>query len=399
MVKYNHLKAFFIKFNLIYFSFFFLNRETVYFNLKIYDVLLNNRYRLTDTFILNYQSQFKYNWINPKSGFIKLITNDFDKNFSFEFSEFYKNSNINYHNDIDYLESIIAFKKNFGFIKKDNKFNSVVLYKLHGLKMNFYKNNFNLEDYSEFNDYDDNTVFENEKINKNLSNKYYIKHNYTEDSDSQFNNKNIDIKYKSFSLFKKNRGILNDLLIKKNLKQYKFNKIIKNFIKKPPYNSIQRYEFKLINMLIRTNFFTNFKDATFFIKNGYVLVNGSIVKNVNHLLNLNDVVRVSYNKYYFLYYRKGLHNLINNIGKYNSYLWRINKNKFNPHKQQTNHTPNWILRSLYFKEDFPRYLEVDYISMTLVILYKSYDFKDYDFYGLKFINAYLMRLYNWKYIT
>jgi ribosomal protein S4 len=195
-----------------------------------------------------------------------------------------------------------------------------VLYKLHGLKMNFYKNNFNLEDYSEFNELDDNNVFEDLKLNKNFLNKYYIKHISEEETESQFNNKNIDIKYKSFSLFKKNREILNNLLIKKNLKQYKFNKIIKNFIKKPAYNAIQRYEFKLINMLIRTNFFTNFKDATFFIKNGYVLINGDVVKNVNHLLNLNDVVRISYNKYYFLYYRKGLHNLINNISKYNSYL-------------------------------------------------------------------------------
>jgi hypothetical protein len=79
-------------------------------------------------------------------------------------------------------------------------------------------------------------------------------------------------------------------------------------------------------------------------------------------------------------------------------VWSINKNKYNVNKQQSYHTPSWVLRFMYFRDDLPKFLEVDYLSMTLVILYKPYNFIEYDFYSLKFMSSYLSRLYNWKFI-
>jgi ribosomal protein S4 len=113
---------------------------------------------------------------------------------------------------------------------------------------------------------------------------------------------------------------LNKLLIDKPIRQNKFNKIIKNFLKKTNSDIINNFEFKLITLLIRAGFFITFKDALFFIENGYIIINDKITTNPNYLLNPNEILKVSFNKYYYIYYRRGLHNVINNIGKYNSYV-------------------------------------------------------------------------------
>ncbi len=49
---------------------------------------------------------------------------------------------------------------------------------------------------------------------------------------------------------------------------------------------------------------------------------------------------------------------------------------------------------MYFKEDVPKFLEVDYINMTLVIIYNSNNLLEMDYYNLKYLNTYLSRLYN-----
>lgn len=49
---------------------------------------------------------------------------------------------------------------------------------------------------------------------------------------------------------------------------------------------------------------------------------------------------------------------------------------------------------MYFKEDIPKFIEVDYISMSLTILNYSVSKNYLDFYNIKFLNLYLNRLYN-----
>jgi ribosomal protein S4 len=214
------------------------------------------------------------------------------------------------------LDNLINFKKSSGFFKRDNKFNSVVLNRLQGLKGNFFKTNFNLISKEKYNY---KGVIYKKNINKYFTTKYLFKHINKINYQNQFTSKNMDIKIKSFFIFKKNREILNKLLVGKPVRQIKFNKIVKNFLKKTNLDILSNFEFKLITLLIRSGFFINFKDALFFIKNGYININNKIVTNPNILLNPNEILKVAFNKYYYIYYRRGLHNLINNVSKYNSY--------------------------------------------------------------------------------
>ena len=49
---------------------------------------------------------------------------------------------------------------------------------------------------------------------------------------------------------------------------------------------------------------------------------------------------------------------------------------------------------MYFRDDVPNFLEVDFISMTMVVLNYSIKVNTLDFYNTKFLNIYLNRLYN-----
>jgi len=386
---------FLLKFIYLHYNYNYFDFKIYLCNIYLFNSFILNKYSYKNNFFLNYPVQYKYNWINSKSNFYKTFNIDSDIFMNTEFSEFLKITDLTNFNKINHLNNLINFKKNSGFFKKDNKFNSVVLNRLQGLKNNPYKNNINLN--NDLNLFNKNNIYKN-NANRYFLSKYIYKNINKVNFENQFFSKNMDIKIKSFFIFKKNREILNKLLIDKPIRQFKFNKFIKNFLKKNNSDILSNFEFKLVNLLIRSCFFVNFKDALFFIENGYITVNNKIMVNPNYLLNKHEIVKISFNKYYYLYYRKGLHNVLSNIGKYNSYAWRVNKNKYNVNKQQSTHTPSWILRFMYFRDDLPKYLEVDYLSMTMIILYKPYNTIEFDFYTLKFMSSYLSRLYNWKFI-
>ena len=83
--------------------------------------------------------------------------------------------------------------------------------------------------------------------------------------------------------------------------------------------------------------------------------------------------------------------------KINLKFWSFNKNRSLNNKNVENY-PKWIENYKFFKNDIPLNLEVDYLSMSIVVLSYSFNEKNLNYFNLKFINLYLNRLYNWKYI-
>jgi ribosomal protein S4 len=229
-----------------------------------------------------------------------------------EFTHFYKLDNNFQFNKVDFLQSIINLKKNISFFKRDNKFNSVILNRLQNLKAEPLNEVF--DDSNEIT----NIIYQNQ-FSKSFLSKHFFKYVYNND-ENYISTKNIDIKYKSLLIYKKNRELLRIVLNKKLMKQFKFNKIIKNSLNKRPNFFLKTLELRLSTLLIRSNFFANLRDAHFFIKNGFILVNDVVVTDINYILNTKEIVKVAFNKYYYFYYRKGLNDIINNITKYSSYL-------------------------------------------------------------------------------
>jgi len=83
----------------------------------------------------------------------------------------------------------------------------------------------------------------------------------------------------------------------------------------------------------------------------------------------------------------------------NARIWRLVRFNDNIYKQSARHVPSWVLLLSSFFLDIPRFLEIDFIVLTSIILYQpSFNF-DFNYIVKKFLNLFLLRLYNWRYIV
>lgn len=291
------------------------------------------------------------------------------------------------------MNEIIYFKKKSSILKKNSDYEFNVLNYASKSRDNFYLNHsLNvLESFENENDFNkteniDFSFVETKK--KNVHNN--IKINYF------FNYKNLDFKRKINLVFQKNRNLLRKFLKVKFKRQNTFNRYIKNFIKLKNLDFLFNFEYKLINLLTRSLFFFNYKDCLWFLKNGYITINGVVEYNQKRLLKPFEIVNVVYNNYYFFYYRFMLDNCISNIYKFNLKIWKINNNRNNIKKKNEESYSEWLHKYIYYKNDIPKFIEVDFISMTMVLLKYTYNKNYMDYYNIKFLNLYLNRLYNWK---
>lgn len=326
---------------------------------------------------------YKYSWTKNKTNLLQyFLVNSYNR--------FKINTSIKIVNLNDKLNEIIIFKKKSSIFKKNTDFEYTILN-----KSNTNKNDF---------------IFKNDNFNNKIIKTFYKKSKIKKYSSfknlnlkkkalpSSFHFKNIDFKKKFNVVLKNNRIILRKFLKVKFKRQFAFNKYIKNLIKNDNLNFLYSFEFNIVNILTRSSFFFNKLDCNWFLKNGYISLNGFVVTNNNIILKPLEIVNVSYSGYYYYFYRKSLNDCLNNLYRINSKIWKINQKRMETYNKKNEKYSSWTYRFMYFKEDVPKFIEVDYLSMTLVILNYSLKKKYFDFYNIKFLNLHLSRLYNWKYI-
>lgn len=209
---------------------------------------------------------------------------------------------------------------------------------------------------------------------------------------------NIDLSRSFKKTFFENRLILKQFFKKKNLnRQYKTSHFLKNYLNKDSKNLINLFEYKLINILVKSHIFNNKDDALFFLKKGFVLVNNSVEVDPSFIVNCGDIIKINSKKNYYFFYRKSLVKAIKMSKKLNWAFYKFIK------KRRKNFlfpkVYNWIDSSLHFGLDIPRNIEVDFVNMTVCILSKVFDLKTVSYSTVKYINFYLLRLYNWNYIV
>ena len=295
-------------------------------------------------FIITPQASYKYSWsVNYNSTSYFTIMGSFSQN------------NINIKTNIkltNYLNSIIELKRKSTMLKKYTDFEYLILNKIH---------------------------------NSTKSKKFY------------FNNKSFDLKKKKNLVFKKNRTVLKSFLNIKFIRQFNLSKKIRNLIKLGNKPFLLNFEYNIINVISFSNFFFNKKDIIWFFKNSLISLNGFVIKNLKYVLKPFDIINISLNNGYYYYYKNYLNICLNNFYKINLKLWKINKRR-SDFLKNVEKCPNWIYNYTFFKHDLPLFLEVDYITMSFILL--NYQFKSsyLSYYNLKFLNIYLSRLYNWKFI-
>ena len=200
------------------------------------------------------------------------------------------------------------------------------------------------------------------------------------------------------------------LKARKNLKLFFFKsisiirskKITKSIFKNTKYikNINSTYEYNIVNVLLRAHFFIFWKDILSFIKNGFVYVNNISYKNINLNLNQGDLINISLNKISYKYIQFFKKSIKKNIFLYKRNLWdffKQKKKKNNVFKKKK--TPIYINTLYLYKYNTPKYLEIDYITLTIVILKKFNFFKNNTYFLYKSFSYKLFSLYNFKKIN
>lgn len=234
------------------------------------------------------------------------------------------------------------------------------------------------------------TYFHNQ-INSN-------KNNFNDESN--FIIKRVKFKPGYMNLWREVRNTFKSSLMLNFRYQYKLTNYLSKYNKFIKFKTFLFSEMRLINILIRSRILPDHSICYLFIKNNLIYLNGIICCNCNFQIFIGDFIQLIINLKYYILYKW----LINLSLKKKNRLKNISKKKSNPsinsdEKKRSNSLPKWILFSKNSIDDVAKFLEVDYFTLSIMILYEPFLWSDLNTYNLIDQRFAVINLYNWKYIT
>jgi hypothetical protein len=282
------------------------------------------------------------------------------------------------------INNIVSLKRKTSFFKKKSKLHSYLLFRTNFLK----SNKLTSDTFSHF--LKNNATF-------NFSDSFIFGESQQNSLENDFD-KLIELKRKTFWIFYQNRTILKNFFFNSKIRQFQITKFFSKLTKKSGRDLFYFFENSLFNSLVRSKLILSWKDSIFYIKNGCVFVNGNVCKNIFFTVNVGDFVQISIDDDYFNFFKKKVDSnlkLMNNVA---NKVWQINRLRGNFYKQTTSNIPNWIHELIFFYDDAPHFLEIDYSILSFSFVYVNDNYNEYNFFFLKFLNYFMSRHYNWKYI-
>jgi len=189
----------------------------------------------------------------------------------------------------------------------------------------------------------------------------------------------------------------------KKIRQYKLTKKILQNTKNFFYKNYS-YEYSVLNILLRSGFFLFPKDATIAIRINMVYINGFIKNDTKNILQAGDClqINITYNfLLYYIFFKKFLKKKIF-LHKRNAWIFfkenflvnlPVNK-KFKKRKN-----PNYLYLLFLYKFNTPKFLEVDFTTLSLFFLKKMGENNQTTCFFKKNFSLKMFSLYNFKKIN
>lgn len=184
-------------------------------------------------------------------------------------------------------------------------------------------------------------------------------------------------------------------------KKTRQRKITKHVFKNQGFSTRNNsYEFTLFNILLRSHFCVFLGDVIPLIKNNFVYLNGSVVTQVDLIILQHDCIQLKIISPIYKYIQFCKKNLKKKISLFRFNSWKFFKQKFFKQQQQLKtqkrKTPKYLYLFFLFRLDVPKYLEVDYFTLSVYLLstIDSSVFRTY--YFNKLFSYKLFSLYNFK---
>lgn len=241
----------------------------------------------------------------------------------------------------------------------------------------------------------------------NLKNKNWLASNIDEyysttlfDIDYTFSIKRVKFKPGYMTMWRSARETLKKLLELKFKYQSKLTKYLIKFKKSTRVSSALILEMRLSNILFKSKILPDTNYIDLFLKNNLIYINGVVCSNPNFHLFVGDFIQLVINSKYYILHRWMLHWAIQKKTRLRLKSKRkMTSISLSDDKQQSNLMPDWILRNKNLITDCSKFLEVDYFTLSISILYEPFNLLDVNPYNFINVRYGIINLYNWKYIT
>jgi len=212
----------------------------------------------------------------------------------------------------------------------------------------------------------------------------------------RLNRKFLDFKKKFFFTLRNNRKLIQILFLKKFMRQKNITKFFNRFKHKSFLNKMMVFELSLFNTLLQSSFNFLKNDMHFLINNGFIFINGANCKNPFRMLKLSDVLQIAISPNFYIYNTFSKNWIRRVVYKIRCRMNYKSGKVYNMYKKRGTHTPNWILKTLFYQNSIPKYLEVSQQILTSIIIKWPQTITEFNSIYLKFISFQNLPLYNWK---
>lgn len=180
-------------------------------------------------------------------------------------------------------------------------------------------------------------------------------------------------------------------------------KVTKSIIANTNPQTTPAYEYTLLNVILRSHLCLFASDALTLIKSNFVFLNGSVVSNSRISISEGDSIQLKISTTLYRYILFSKKKLKKKLAIFRLNSWKFFKQKFFKKKQQLKlkkrKAPKYLFLLYLFKLDVPKFLEVDYFTLSIFFLKEVSTFKQSTYFLNKMFSFKLFSLYNFKKIN
>jgi hypothetical protein len=202
------------------------------------------------------------------------------------------------------------------------------------------------------------------------------------------------------SLWREARAVFKEILNLNFKYQHRLTKLLLKFNKIIKFKLFILTEMTLRNIVTRSRFFFDWNTSEFFINQGLFFVNGCSCYNYSTQLYVGDLVQMLVHaKYYILYKWLSSWNIRKKLKLKIKTKKKLNISNSDEDKTKTKVFPTWVLFNRNLTDDSAKFLEIDFFTLSVFIIYEPLSWKDLNPYSAIWTRYSVANMYNWKYIT
>lgn len=204
-------------------------------------------------------------------------------------------------------------------------------------------------------------------------------------------------------LWRNYRQALAELINFKYLYQKQLTKYITCFYRKINQSHILDNENFAYRILIYSKLVPDLNSFYLLFNNKLVFLNNQVLARFNIYVYTNDYLQIEVSNWYYVFFRWLSNSSKNRQRKLRKLVFRKSlPNKYKlmkQKKQRSNYTPNWIFSTEYDFRDVKSFLEVDFMTLSVFVVYDHNEFFFNSPLDIKIVRYNIYKMYNWKYVV